>query len=88
MKVSPSMISKNSKTHVQSKRKLWLMRLSEKSRNVREQLLQRRQLRRKSKTKIRLSNKRLRIRPPKKPQRKLEAKERNDDPSYLNPYII
>lgn len=85
MKVSLSRISKNSKTHAQSKRKLWLMRLSEKSRNVREQLLQRRQPRRKSKTKIRLSNRRLRIKPPKKPQRKLEAKERNDDPSYLNP---
>ena len=88
MKVSPSMTSKNSRMQDPSKRKLWLMKLSEKSKNVRELLLPRKPLKRRYNRRTRPSNRRPKTKPPRRLPRRLEAKERNDDPSYLNPSII
>ena len=86
--MSPSMTSKNSRMQDPSKRKLWLMKLSEKSKNVRELLLPRKPPKRRYNKRTRPSNRRPRTKPPRRLPRRLEAKERNDDPSYLNPSII
>ena len=81
------MISKNSRMPALKKRKLWLRKPSEKSSNARKLPPPRRPLRKRPRTRIRLLNKKFRIRLPKKPRRRLEVRERNDQPSYLN-YIV
>lgn len=78
------MTSKNSRMPALKKRKLWLRKPSEKLSSARKLPLPRRPPKRRPKTRTRLLSRRFKTRLPRRPRRRQEAKERNDEPSYLN----
>ena len=88
LRVSLSMTSRSSRTPDPRKRRPSLMRLPEKSRNVRELLLPRKPLIRRPTTRTRLPNRKLRTRLPRRPRRRLEAKARNDRIVLFKSYFM
>ena len=81
------MTSRSSRTPDPRKRRPLLMRLPEKSRNVRELLLPRKPLKRRLKTRTKLLSKKLRTRLPRRLKRRLEEKERNDRTVLFKSYF-
>ena len=70
------------------RRKLWLRKLWEKSSSARELPLPRKPPRRRPWTRTRLPSWKLKTKLPRRPRRRQEARERNDQPSYLNTYCL